>query len=430
MKSGNYIAIDLGASSGRIIVEHNGELDEIYRFKDYLLKEKNSLVWDIPYIYKNILIGLRKAVEKYHDIESLAIDSWGVDYVLMNNDRVIYPAYSYRDERTTKSSVDVHQIISFNDLYKITGIQFVKFNTIYQLKDDLDSGRLETATDFLHIPEYFAYLLTGKKVKEYTMASTTGLLDLKTGEFSKEIIDKLNLPAKLFPSKLNKPGLFIGDLKEEVIRSVGRNIPVMLTATHDTACAYESVNVDNETVIISSGTWSLIGVKLPHGNNSIESLKSNFTNEGGINYIRYLKNIMGMWIFDEVRKFENYSFEEIDELARESKYDEIFDVNDPTLLAPKDMRDAINVLLKLNPPRNSGDMYRSIFRSIATCYLKAIENIEHNINKKLKKICIVGGGAKNKALNYFIEKITHRKVIPVPVEAASKGNIQLQKRSR
>ena len=426
MQSNNYLAIDLGASSGRLIVSNNEELVEVHRFADYLKNENGFLVWDIDFIYQNIIIGLKKAVSKYKNIQSLAIDSWGVDYVLLNNNQVIKPVYSYRDTRTNESSVAVHNIIPFIDLYKISGIQYSQFNSIYQLKSDLDHNRLNNVTDFLSIPEYLSYLLTGKKIKEYTMATTSGLIDLSNGEYSKDIINKLKLPNHLFP-KVVKPPYLLGSLKEEIVKEIGTNINVIMCASHDTASAFEAVDVSDDTIILSSGTWSLIGVKLLQGNNSEDSYKSNFTNEGGVGYIRYLKNIMGMWILNEIRKITKHSFEEISQLVNVSNYPEIFDVNDLSLLSPQNMKDAVIKLLSNNPPKNDGDLYRSVYYSLAHSYLKACEQLENNLHKKYNNICIVGGGAKNMLLNKIIEEVTKRKVIALPIEATAIGNIKVQK---
>mgnify|MGYP003319126910 CR=1 FL=1 len=329
----------------------------------------------------NIILGIKKAFQKYKQIKSLSIDSWGVDYVLMNGDKPIKPFYAYRDARTKKPIEEVHKIISFKDLYKITGMQFAEFNSIYQLRDDFNKGRLDKATDFLHIPEYFSYLLTGKKIKEYTMASTTGMIDLKTKQFSKEIISKLGYKKSLFPNVV-QPGFILGKLKPEIAKKVGGNLNVIMCASHDTGSAYEAIEVDAKTIILSSGTWSLFGVKISKGNNKEVSLKHNFTNEGGVNYIRYLKNIMGMWILNEVKKHHTYSFNEINELVEKSKYKYIFDVNDNNLLAPSNMIKAIRKLLKKNPPKTDGDLYRSIYYSLATCYKNTCLEIEKCLNKK------------------------------------------------
>ena len=426
MSSNKYLAVDLGASSGRVIVECDNQLEEIHRFGPYLKVDGDAYTWDIEYIYNNILEGIKKALMKHKDIKSMAIDAWGVDYVLLNGDKPIYPVYSYRYSKRCDAGVEAtHKLIPFDKLYSITGIQFANFNTIYQLKWDLDNGRLANATDFLHIPEYLSYLLTGKKAKEYTMASTTGLLDLKTNSYSQEILSQLNLPQHLFP-KLVQPGYVLGDFKPEIKNIVGGNIPVIMTASHDTGAAFEAIDFDEHTVFISSGTWSLVGVKIPKGNNSLQSLKCNFTNEGGIGYIRYLKNIMGQWIFNEVRKNTNYSYDEIDEMILKSSYDDIFNVNDKSLLSPKDMKAAVLALLP-NKPNSDADLFRSIYRSLAVLYKQTADELETNLGNRYTKIMIVGGGCKSPSYNKLVAELTGRELIAQPIEATALGNIKVQK---
>ncbi|MCQ2794928.1 MAG: rhamnulokinase [Bacilli bacterium] len=428
MPLNNYVAIDLGATSGRVIVSSDARrLDEVYRFKEYLKNDNGVFTWDLDKIWNNILIGLKKAVEKYHTIASIGIDSWGVDYVLMNQDTPILPAYSYRDSRTKITMEEVHKIVSFNELYSVTGIQKSLVNTVYQFMDDHKKGRLAQATDFLFIPEYFSYLLTGKKVHEYSMATTTGLIDMKTGQYSEMLINKLGFPKQLFQPVI-KPGNIIGSLKPEIAQQIGSNATVVLPVTHDTASAFYAVDVDPDSVIISSGTWSLVGVKLKQGNNSTLSLNTNFANEGSKDFICYLKNIMGLWLLNEVKKKHTYSYDEITNLALTSTYNEVFDVDDTSLLSPNDMKEAICKLLPANnQPKTDGDLYRSIFRSLATTYKKVCEQLSENLHQRYNRICIVGGGANNKALNQFTQEITQHEVIAIPMEATTVGNLKIQK---
>ncbi|MCQ2793759.1 MAG: rhamnulokinase [Bacilli bacterium] len=426
MSSNNYIAIDLGATSGRVIVISENHVDEIYRFKDYLQNENNSLVWDVDAIFHHILTGLKLAVKKYHTIKSLAIDSWGVDYALLKGDELIKPVYAYRDARTQTSVKETLKLISEDELYQLTGTQNNPINTIHQLMDDLKKGRLKEATDFLFIPEYFTYRLTGKKVHEQTMASTSGLLDLNTHEYHMGLIKKLNYPAHLF-KPLVTPGYVVGGLKPEIIKELGVDMEVKMCASHDTASVFYEIDAPSDAMIISSGTWSLIGVKLPQGNNSSLSMKSGFTNETTKDAVCFLKNIMGMWLFNEVLRKRHESYDEVTKLALASTYNEVFDVNDPSLLAPADMADAIQTLLKHNPPRQIGDLYRTIFRSLATAYQKAADAFETILKQKFNKIYIVGGGAKNHALNTFTQEITKREVIARPIEATAIGNVKAQR---
>ena len=424
-----YLAIDLGASSGRHVIgyQKDGEvvLDEIHRFKTLMDNSENGLVWDIPRLLYEIKMGILKAFKKYPKIESLAIDTWGVDYVLMNGDKEITPYYAYRNSRNEKSAQKVHEIIKFGELYAKTGIQFTQFNTIYQLFDDLCKGRLENATDYLMLPSYFTYKLTGVKTHEYTNESTGALLNPNTGKYCYPVLDKLCLPRKLF-GDIKEPGFVVGDLLPEAQKEVGGNCKVILCASHDTASAFESVEIDDESILLSSGTWSLLGVKNKEPIVNDKSLKANYTNEGGVGYIRFLKNIMGMYLANCVVAETGLNFKTIDSLIFDSKYEETFDVNDPSLNAPKSMKKAILELLKNNPPKNDIDLFSSIYRSQAVCYKKAIKELEYVTGKKYKKIYIVGGGARNIYLNHKVKKYTGLKVIPMPIEATSLGNILVQ----
>lgn len=424
-----YLAIDLGATSGRHIIGYklDGEiqLKEIHRFRTEMDDSPDGLVWNIPRILNEIKKGIKKAFEIFPKIESISIDTWGVDYVLMNGDKEITPYNAYRNERCQKSAQKVHEIIGFDDIYRKTGIQFAAFNTLYQLYDDKQKGRLDNATDYLMLPSYFSYKLTGIKTHEYTNESTGALLNVETSDYDYKLLDKLELPRRLF-NKIQKPGSVVGDLLPEVQKEVGGNSKVILCASHDTASAFESVNVDDESIILSSGTWSLLGIKSKTPIVSEESLNSNYTNEGGVGYIRFLKNIMGMYLANRVREETGLNFRYIGSVIFDSKYNETFDVNDPSLSAPKNMKQAILNLLKDNPPSTDIDLFASIYRSQALCYKKAIAELEKITGKTFSKIYIIGGGAKNIYLNNMVKDYTGLEVIALPIEATALGNIKIQ----
>lgn len=424
-----YLAIDLGASSGRHAIGYlkNGEiiLKEIYRFKTGMDDSPDGLVWNLPRLFKEIKNGIKLAFEQYPQIESLSIDTWGVDYVLIDRDRDILPYYAYRNERCGKASEKLHKIITFKELYNQTGIQFASYNTIYQLFDDLMKGRLDKATDYLMLPSYFIYKLTGIKTHEYTSESTGALLNPFTGVYNYSFFDKLGLPRKLFKNA-TLPGSIVGELLPEIQKEVGGNTRVVLCASHDTASAFESVNIDDESIILSSGTWSLLGIKSKEPIVTEESLSANYTNEGGVGYIRFLKNIMGMYLSNKLKEELGLTYNIIDSLVQNSKYKETFDINDPSLNAPKSMKNAILNLLKDNPPINDIDLFSSIYHSQALCYKKAIEELEVVTKKKYKKIYIIGGGAKNIYLNHLVKEYTGLKVIAMPIEATAIGNIKIQ----
>lgn len=423
-----YLAIDLGASSGRAIVGYvsKGEikLKEIHRFNNGMIDSPDGLVWDYDSIFKEIKIGIKKAFALYN-ITSISIDTWGVDYVLMSGDKVISPFHAYRNDRVNAVIDEVHSIVPFNELYKRTGIQFANFNTIYQLYDDYKKGRLEKATDMLMVPQYFSYLLTGVKSCEYTECSTTGLLNCFTKEFDEEILAKLHLNF-LKGKEIKQPGTILGCLSEEVQKEVGGNANVVLCASHDTASAFESIETPEDALLLSSGTWSLLGAKIKEPNTSEKSFETNYTNEGGVNYIRYLKNIPGMWIPNSIFRKKNIPLARFDSYLYSSNYNETFDVNDPSLVAPKDMEKAVLKLLKHNPPQTDVSLLTSIYNSLAVCYKNNIEIIEKNLNKKFKSIYIIGGGAKNAYLNDKVKELVDIEVIPMPIEATSIGNIKMQ----
>ena len=424
-----YLAIDLGASSGRHIIgfKKNNEivLKEIYRFNTTMEESNDGLVWDYNRIFLEIKEGIKRAFKEYPQIESLSIDTWGVDYVLMKGDEEIHPFYAYRNKRNVLASEQVEKAISFEKLYKLTGIQFANFNTIYQLFADKMANRLLNATDYLMVPSYFIYKLTGVKTHEYTDESTGALLNPYTGKYINSVINSLGLPKKLFKD-ISYPGDYVGELLPEIQKEVKGNCKVVLCASHDTASAFEAVDIDDKTVLISSGTWSLLGIKSKEPIISEKSLKANYTNEGGVGYIRFLKNIMGMWINNKAKLDSNLTQEFIDKHINDVDYKVTFDVNHPSLLAPDNMKTAILNLLSQCPPRNELELFASIFRSMAESYKFAIEELEDITNKKFDKVVIIGGGAKNKYLNKAVEEFTGKKVIAMPIEATALGNIKIQ----
>lgn len=424
-----YLAVDIGASSGRHIIGiyNNGKLetDEIYRFKNGVQEKDGHLVWDVQYLFEEVKKGIKLALEVYPNIESMSVDTWGVDYVLLQGDKEVYPIYAYRDSRT-KCIIDiVHKIIPFKELYSITGCQFQEFNTIYQLYKDKVDGRLNGVTDFLHIPEYLMYRLTGNKVKEYTNASTTGMMDLKTKSYSKRIIETLGLDDKLF-KPLQKQGFLVGDLLPEIQKEVNGNIKVTLCSTHDTAAAVEGIPMDENAPYISSGTWSLLGIKHPQGINTNIAMRANYSNEYGPNYVRLQKNIMGMWIYNNLANALNVSVLDLEKLASKSKYNEIFDVNADCFLSSLSMKETISqwyIRHMKKAPKTNEDFARAVCISLAYSYKKAIEELEKITKQSYDVIYIVGGGAKNKLLNKLTEQYTKKRIIALPIEATAIGNL-------
>lgn len=421
-----YLAIDIGASSGRHIIgwKENGELEtrEVYRFPNGVIKEGGHLIWDIEALFENVIGGIREAFSLYPEIESLSIDTWGVDYVLLDGDKEILPVYAYRDGRTEAVIPKVHKIISFEELYGRVGCQFQPFNSIYQLYDDKERGRLARATDMLMIPEYLLWRLSGVKAREYTNATTTGMV---RGEFDREIIQRLGYPEHLFP-KLSQPGRILGNLRPDISERVGGDCKVSLCATHDTGSAVEGIPMEGNQPYISSGTWSLLGVKTPYPITDKGSMTANYSNEGGVGYNRYQKNIMGMWIVNELRGelCADMPFSEIVRLAEESDCSITLDANAPELLAPESMKAAFDTLAP--GLKSIGDYFRCAYASLAESYRSAIAELEENTGKKYERLYIVGGGAKNDFLNRLTEEATGKKVIALPIEATALGNLKIQ----
>ena len=416
-----YLAIDIGASSGRHIVgwTENGELQtkEVYRFPNGVTERDGHLTWNIDALETHVKAGIDEALKEYPRIESLSVDTWGVDYVLLKGDAPILPCYAYRDGRTEAVIEKAHEKMPFAELYRRTGIQFQPFNTLYQLYADKLAGRLEQATDFLLMPEYLLYRLCGVKSHEYTNATTGGMVSAVTGEYDAEIIEALGLPKQLF-KPLQQPGTALGEYK---------GIRVMLCATHDTGSAVEGIPMEGDQLYISSGTWSLLGVKVPKPITDAGSLAANYSNEGGVGYTRYQKNIMGMWLVNRLRAklCPDTPWNEITAEAEQKRFDHLVDANDPIFLAPESMKAAFDAKLP-HPPKCVGGYFRCAYRSLAQGYRQAIEEIERNTGRTYEKLYIVGGGAKNQFLNRLTAEATGKQVIALPIEATAIGNLMIQ----
>ena len=425
-----YLAIDIGASSGRHIVgwQENGVIrsEEVYRFPNGVHEENGHLVWDVRHLFIHVVSGILEAFKKYPKIESLSIDTWGVDYVLLKGDEEVYPVYAYRDSRTEEEIPQVHDIIPFSELYRHTGCQFQPFNTIYQLYDEKLNGRLEGVTDLLMIPEYLMWKLCGVKSREYTNATTMGMVGAQTGEFDLEIVDALGYPRHLF-TKLSQPGTVLGMLRPEIAEAVGGNCKVVLCATHDTGSAVEGIPMEGNHPYISSGTWSLLGVKTQKPITDAGSEAANYSNEGGVSYNRYQKNIMGMWLVNELKRdlCPEMPYPEIVKLAEESACEAIVDANAPEFLAPKSMKAAFDQATG-NALTSIGDYFRCAYRSLAVSYKQGIDELESNTGCTYEKLYIVGGGAKNAFLNRLTEEATGKQVIALPIEATALGNLKIQ----
>lgn len=425
----NYLAVDIGASSGRHILGtlENGKLElrEIYRFENGMQKHGESLIWDIESLVSEVKNGIKECGKLGVIPETVAIDTWGVDYVLLDeNKKEIMPVMAYRTAENEVAEKELLEVMSQDELYARTGIQKQCYNTIYQLWRDKKNGRLDKAEYFLMIPEYLSYRLTGVMKNEYTNASTTNLLNAKEKTWDSEILKKLGIPEKIFMTPVC-PGTSLGNFSEEFKAEAGFDAEVVLCPSHDTASAVCACPIGDDGVYISSGTWSLIGTENLEPQLSDAAKEANFTNEGGIDYrFRFLKNIMGMWLFQNIRKNidKSLTYDEMMHLAEESKFEGTFDPNARELLAPENMIDAIRGLLgDKNLPL--GDVLKSVYRSLANSYKRAVEEIESISGKEIREIHIVGGGSRDMYLNRLTGEITGKKIFIGLSEGTATGNL-------
>lgn len=435
-----YLAIDIGASSGRHILGsvENGKikLEEIYRFENGISKIGNKYCWNIEQLFKDIKAGIKKCKEIGKIPTSIGIDTWAVDFVLLDeNDEMLGNAVSYRDDRTEGMMEEAFKVIPKDMMYLYTGIQFQRFNTVYQLLSIKKNNpeMLEKAKTFLMVPDYLNFLLTGKKANEYTNASSTQLVNSFDRTWDTKMLEDLGINKDIF-QEIKLPKTSLGNLREELVEEFGFDMEVILPATHDTGSAFiSSVCNDSDSIYLSSGTWSLIGVENRFPICVPQAMDYNFTNEGGIDYrYRFLKNIMGLWVIQEVRRnLDNkYSFAELVDLAREHMdFSSIVDVDDDRFLKPDNMIEEIKkycVETNQKSPEEVGEIALCVFNSLAHCYKKAVSNLEEIFEKEFKRINIFGGGCQNNLLNELVAKITEKEVLAGPVEATAIGNIVAQ----
>ncbi|MBE6782350.1 MAG: rhamnulokinase [Ruminococcaceae bacterium] len=426
------LAVDIGASSGRHILGEvkNGKIftEEIYRFENGMINSDEGLLWDIKSLTENVISGIEKCKELGKIPDTVAIDTWGVDYVLLDKDKKeIMPAFAYRNSRTAGVPEKVFGLMSKEEIYKKTGIQKQDYNTIYQLFCEKESGRLESAEYFLMIPEYLSFKLTGEIKNEYTNATTTGLVNAEDKTWDTELLNALGLKNSIF-GNLSLPGEYIGNFTPEIKNRVGFDAKVVFAPSHDTAAAVAACPVDENTMFISSGTWSLIGTENLSPETGANAMEANFTNEGGIDYrFRFLKNIMGMWLFQNIRKNldKKYTYDEMMEMAQNSTFTEKIDPTNSAFLAPENMIDAVNEYLG-KPELALGDTLSSVYHSLANSYALAVKELEEITGKEINRIAIVGGGCKDKYLNELTKKYTGKRVTAGPVECTAIGNLLAQ----
>lgn len=434
-----YLAVDIGASSGRHILSHleNGKiiLEEIYRFSNGMVEVDGEKVWDSQNLFEDILTGMKKCYELGKIPVSMGIDTWAVDFALLDKeDNLIGKTVGYRDGRTKGMDQEVYKVISQDELYERTGIQKQIFNTIYQLMavKMKKPQELADAKTMLLIPDYFNFLLTGRKVTEYTNASTTQLLHPKTKEWDFELIDMLGFPRDIF-TEIKLPGTIVGELTEEIQKKVGFCCKVVLPATHDTGSAVVAVPSNEEDVLyISSGTWSLMGTELKEAICTKESMEKNLTNEGGYDYrFRYLKNIMGMWMINSAKKeiADDMSYADICAMASKTTITSIVPANDDRFLAPKNMTEEVKAACRESGqqvPEGIAEVAAVIYHSLAKCYADTMNEIEEITGKNYDCIHIVGGGSNAVYLNELTAKACGKTVYTGPTEATAVGNVAAQ----
>jgi rhamnulokinase len=445
--AGAVVAVDLGASSGRVMLGRVGpnelSLHPVVRFANDPVRTIDGLHWNILELYRQVLGGLRAAVRDDPAVASIGVDSWAVDYGLLRGKRMLANPYHYRDERTGASVVATHALVGPAELYAHNGLQFLPFNTLYQLGADRLAGHLEGAGSMLLIPDLLAYWLTGQEVAERTNASTTGLLDIRTGQWDEALLARLGLPRTLFPSLVDAGGR-IGPLLPAVAQEIGAadGLELVAVGSHDTASAVVAVPMTSgDCAYISCGTWSLVGVELGAPVLTEASREANFTNEGGVDgRVRYLRNVMGLWLLSEsIRTWDRgggvTDLETL--LATAAQVPPVsvavFDVSDPRFLSPGDMpaRIAEHCLAHgLQPPRTQAETVRSILESLAAAYAGTVRTAATLSGMEIRTIHIIGGGSQNQLLCQLTADRTGLPVLAGPVEATAIGNVLIQARTQ
>lgn len=441
-----YIAFDLGAESGRCVVgtlsDERLELSEVHRFTTPMVESMGHLWWDVLRIYQELLTGLEKAVANFgSDFQGMSVDTWGVDYALLDADgRILGYPYHYRDSRTDDMIEHAATILPKADIYQKTGIQFAQFNTLFQLlAEQQNTGNLLKVADlFLPLPNYLLYLLSGVKKAEYTIASTTQFTNPRTRQWSEEMLDIFNIPKAIMPD-IVEPGTVIGSILPDIAEKTGisRDTPVIASASHDTAAAVASIPAtEPDWAFLSSGTWSLMGLELDEPVINEKSLKYNFTNEGGVEKkIRYLKNIIGLWPLQECRRYwaehgDEYDYSELEQMAKKNGPAGAWvDLATHRFLKPGDMPEKIiSFLSETGQPheKNPGWISRCVIESLAFTYRMTIKELEDVTEKPIRRLHAVGGGIQNTLLSQLTANAINRDTITGPAEGTAAGNIGVQ----
>ncbi len=444
--SGTVAAVDLGATSGRVVLGHVAHdalsIRPVARFANRPVRTIDGLHWDVLGLYRSALEGLAAAVREEPGLSSIGVDSWAVDYALLRNGRMLGEPFHYRDDRTAAAVAAVHATVPADELYRLNGLQHLPFNTLFQLAADQRAGMLGAADTMLLVPDLFSFWLTGAQVAERTNASTTGLLNLDAASWNGALIDRLGFPRSLL-RELAEPGSALGSLLPEVAQELGsaRRIAVTAVGSHDTASAIVAVPAkDEHFAYISCGTWGLVGVELERAVVSEESRIANFTNEGGVDgRVRYLHNVMGLWLLSECLRAWEHAGEAIDlsallaQAAAVTTAVPVFDTNDPGFMAPADMPLRIADYCRehdLPVPGTRAELVRSILLSLATAFAGAVEQAGELSGTTISVIHLVGGGAQNELLCQLTADLAGRPVVAGPVEATAIGNVLVQARAQ
>lgn len=435
-----YLAIDIGASSGRHIVAwlEDGKIEtrEVYRFPNGAEMKDGHLCWDIEGLEKHVVAGLKAAKEQGYTPAWIGIDTWGVDFVLLDKaGKRLGDAVAYRDSRTEGMDTELEKVMPFPFHFGLCGIAKQPFNTVYQMMAVLKEHPeyAVEADDFLMMPEYLSYILTGKKAHEWTECTTGALCNAASGGWSETILTAAGLPQSWFKTPLVKPGTVLGPLSAQVAAQVGYEATVILPATHDTGSAYMAVPArDDQAAFLSSGTWSLFGTELDAPVTSEAALAAGFTNEGGYNgTTRFLKNIMGMWMLQCIHKEigKVHSFAEMADMAAASAYPAYVDATDNRFMAPESMLEEVKSALRdagAPEPQSLSDVLRAVTMGLAVCYDKSIKEMSAITGKTFTSINIVGGGSANVVLNQMTADVTGLPVYAGPTEGTALGNLAAQ----
>src|ERR687891_910195 len=439
-----YLAVDLGAESGRVVLGRfdGGRvwLEEVHRFPNMPVRLPDGLHWDVLRILSEIKDGLAKAMRQ-EKIEGIGIDSWGVDFGLLDGEgALVSNPYHHRDARTEGMMEEAFGLVGKEEIYQTTGIQFLPINTLYQLLAMRGSPLLEAAETMLLIPDLMNYWLTGEKACEYTNATTTQLLDLEEGGWAGDLLEGMGLPSRVL-APIVQPATRLGPLLPEVVEEIGAKPPVFAVASHDTASAVVAVPAGGEDfAYISSGTWSLVGVETSQPVVTQEAMDANFTNEGGFGgRTRFLKNVMGLWLLQEGRRVwaqesQEYSYEELTRLAEEAPASgPVVDPDHPSFLTPGDMPSRIRRFCEATdqrPPEEVGEVARCIFESLALKYQWVVAQAGEIAGQNVEAVYIVGGGSQNFLLCQLTANATRLPVLAGPVEATALGNVMVQAYAR